>query len=84
MITRGILAHTISMLDRIYRIQPNDAMRVAAYVRKYLHELVTRGALTDDDYATFDAVLCQWHEEYKLPWVADPDAAFHKLFADKE
>ena len=81
---RGVLAHTISMLDRIYRIQPNDAVRVAAYVRRYMVELVARGELDDDDYRTFEAVLRIWHEEYRLPWVADSGAAFHALFSDKE
>ena len=81
---RSILAHTISMLDRIYRIQPNDAVRVAAYVRRYMVELVDRGALDDDDYHAFVAVLRQWHEGYGLPWIADSGAAFHALFSDKE
>ena len=81
---RSILAHTISMLDRIYRMQPADAMRVAAYVRQYMGQLVDRGALDDDDYHAFAAVLRQWHEGYGLPWIADSGAAFHALFSDKE
>ena len=78
--TRDILAHTISLLDRICRTSPTDAMRVAVYVRQYMAELVARGALDDDDYRSFEAVLRQWHEAYGLPWVCDATAAFALLF----
>lgn len=78
--TRDILAHTISLLDRICRTSPTDAMRVAVYVRRYMDQLVEHGALDDDSYKSFTAVLRQWHEAYGLPWVYDATAAFALLF----
>ena len=69
--TRDILAHTISLLDRIHRVSPTDAMRVAAYVRAYMH------ATGDTE---LEPVLRQWHEEYNLPWMHDAAAAFDALF----
>jgi len=72
------------MLDRIHAIRPSDAIRVAAYVRQYMRELRDRGVLADDDYESYTAVLRLWHEEYRLPWLDDGDAAFHVMMSDKE
>ena len=76
---RDLLAHTISLMDRVQRASPTDGLRVAAYVRCYLRELAGRGALDADDGAAYEAVLRQWHEEYGLPWLADAEAALRLL-----
>jgi hypothetical protein len=81
---RSTLAHTVSLLDRIARTDTRDAMRVAAFVRVYMHELAARGALAGDDYDSFSAVLRQWHADYGLPWLGDAGAALALLLSDKE
>jgi hypothetical protein len=69
--TRDTLAATIRLLDRIARTDTRDAMRVAAYVRAYMH------ATGDTE---LEPVLRQWHEEYNLPWMHDASAALALLF----
>jgi hypothetical protein len=59
---------------------PNDSVRVAAYVRQYMALLVTAGELAEEDHEAFEAVLKQWHEGFRLPWMEDSVDAFRLLF----